>query len=126
LFFSIPLPIFNRNQGDIAHASYAATQAQLNEQAAEQTVLTDVETAYEAVTSQQQILDLYTSGYLQQAQQSRDISRYAYTRGGATLLDLLDAERSYRSTELAYRQALATHMLSMEQLREAVGTRSLP
>ena len=41
-------------------------------------------------------------------------------------LDFLDAERSYRSTQLAYRQALASHMLSLEQLRLAVGTRSLP
>ncbi len=126
LFFSIPLPVFDRNQGEIAKSRYALTQAQLNEQAAEQGVLTDVESAYEAVTTQEQIVNLYTSGYLRQAQDSRDISQYAYTRGAATLLDLLDAERSYRSTQLAYRQALAAHMLSMEQLRSAVGTRNLP
>ena len=46
--------------------------------------------------------------------------------GAATLLDFLDAERSYRATQLAYRQALAAYMLSLEQLRQAVGTRSLP
>jgi cobalt-zinc-cadmium efflux system outer membrane protein len=126
LFFNIPIPVFDRNQGEIAKSNYALTQAQLNVQAAEQGVLTDVETAYESVASQEQILGLYTSGYLKQAQDSRDISQYAYTRGAATLLDLLDAERSYRSTQLAYRQALAVHMLSMEQLRSAVGTRNLP
>ena len=126
LFFSIPIPVFDRNQGEIARTRYALTQAQLNVQAAEQGVLTDVESAYETVTNQEQILDLYTSGYLQQARDSRDISQYAYTRGAATLLDLLDAERSYRSTQLAYRQALAAHMLGMEQLRSAVGTRNLP
>jgi cobalt-zinc-cadmium efflux system outer membrane protein len=42
------------------------------------------------------------------------------------LLDFLDAERSYRLTQLAYRQALAAYMLSLEQLRQAIGTRSLP
>ena len=46
--------------------------------------------------------------------------------GAASLLDFLDAERSYRSTQLAYRQALASYLLGLEQLREAVGTRSLP
>src|SRR5437773_2287681 len=57
---------------------------------------------------------------------SRDISEYAYRRGAASLLDFLDAERSYRATQLAYRQSLATYMLALEQLREAVGTRALP
>jgi cobalt-zinc-cadmium efflux system outer membrane protein len=72
------------------------------------------------------IVGLYRSGYLDQAQQSRDISEYAYRHGAASLLDFLDAERSYRSTQLAYRQALASYLLGLEQLREAVGTRNLP
>ena len=72
------------------------------------------------------MITLYQSGYLKQAQDSRDISEYAYRRGAASLLDSLDAERSYRATQLAYRQLLATYMLALEQLREAVGTRTLP
>ena len=71
-------------------------------------------------------MQLYQSGYLKEAEDSRDISQYAYQRGAASLLDFLDAERSYRATELAYRQALASYMTSLEQLRQAVGTRSLP
>ncbi len=88
--------------------------------------MTDVANAYQAMKVNDQIVQLYTSGYLKQAQDSRDISEYAYKRGAASLLDFLDAERSYRSTQLAYRQALATYMLSIEQLRQAVGTRNLP
>lgn len=126
LFFNIPLPVFNRNQGEIARTRYALTQAQLNESAAEDTVLTDVTNSYEAANTNQEVVKLYISGYLKQAQDSRDISAYAYKGGAATLLDFLDAERSYRSTQLAYRQALAAYMLSLEQLRQAVGTRSLP
>jgi outer membrane protein, heavy metal efflux system len=126
LFFNIPLPVFNRNQGEIARTRYALTQAQLNESAAEDTVLTDVTNSYEAANTNQEVVKLYISGYLKQAQDSRDISAYAYKAGAATLLDFLDAERSYRSTQLAYRQALAAFMLSLEQLRQAVGTRSLP
>jgi cobalt-zinc-cadmium efflux system outer membrane protein len=72
------------------------------------------------------VVQLYRSGYLDVAKQDRDISEYAYQRGAASLLDFLDAERSYRATELAYRQALASWLLSVEQVREAVGTRSLP
>jgi cobalt-zinc-cadmium efflux system outer membrane protein len=126
LFFSVPLPVFDRNQGEIARTGFALTQAELTARATEDTVMTDVTNAYEAANSNQEVVKLYVSGYLKQAQDSRDISQYAYKGGAATLLDFLDAERSYRSTQLAYRQALAAYMLSLEQLREATGTRSLP
>jgi cobalt-zinc-cadmium efflux system outer membrane protein len=126
LFFNVPLPFFNRNQGEIARTKYALTGAELTATAAEDTVMTDVTNAYESASTNQEVVKLYVSGYLKQAQDSRDISQYAYKGGAATLLDFLDAERSYRSTQLAYRQALAAYMLSLEQLRQATGTRSLP
>ena len=88
--------------------------------------MTDVEDAYEGLRTNDQVVQLYRSGYLDEAQQDRDISQYAYQRGAASLLDYLDAERSYRATQLAYRQSLAAYLLALEQLREAVGTRSLP
>lgn len=125
-FLSIPIPIFDRNQGEIARSEFAVSQSQFNEKAAHDTVMTDVTNAYEATETNQEVVELYLSGYLKQAEDSRDISAYAYKGGAATLLDFLDAERSYRATQLAYRQALAAYMISLEQLREAVGTRSLP
>lgn len=126
LFGQIQIPIFDRNQGEIARTSYAITQAQQQEQATANQVLTDVRDAYESVQSNNQVVQLYQSGYLDEAQQDLDISQYAYQRGAASLLDFLDAERSYRATELGYRQALASYLTAIEQLREAVGTRSLP
>jgi len=126
IFANFELPFFNRNQGEIARTGYALNQAQEQEQSASDTVLSDVANAYEAVRSNDEIVQLYTSGYLKQAQDSRDISEYAYKRGAASLLDFLDAERSYRSVQLAYRQALASYMTALEQLKEAVGTRTLP
>jgi cobalt-zinc-cadmium efflux system outer membrane protein len=123
---SVPLPIFNRNQGEIARTRYAITQAQEQEKGTSEQVLTDVHDAYEGLRENDTVVMLYRSGYLDVAQQDRDISEYAYHRGAASLLDFLDAERTYRATQLAYRQALASYLLSLEQLREAVGTRSLP
>jgi cobalt-zinc-cadmium efflux system outer membrane protein len=72
------------------------------------------------------VAQLYKSTYLEVAQKSRDISEYAYRRGAVALLDFLDAERSYRATQLAYRQAVAAYLTAVEQLRQAVGTRDLP
>ena len=126
IFASFALPFFNRNQGEIARTQYALTQSQEQQQSANDQVMSDVENAFAAVKSNDEVVQLYTSGYLKQAQDSRDISEYAYKRGAASLLDFLDAERSYRSTQLAYRQALASYMTSLEQLKEAVGTRNLP
>ena len=126
VYGSIPLPIFNRNQGEIARTRYAITQAQEQEKAANGQVLTDVLDAYEGLRTNDKVVTLYRSGYLDVAQKDRDISEYAYKRGAASLLNFLDAERSYRATQLAYRQALASYLLALEQLREAVGVRSLP
>jgi cobalt-zinc-cadmium efflux system outer membrane protein len=126
LFVSVPLPVFNRNQGEIARTGYAITQSQELSSEQASIALTDVTNSYEGLRTADEVVVLYQSGYLKEAEDSRDISQYAYQRGSASLLDFLDAERSYRATEFAYRQALAGYMTSLEQLRQAVGTRSLP
>ena len=124
--FNIPLAVFDRNQGEIARTRYAITQSQEQLSETAQQVSTDVVDAYENLGTNDQIIQLYRGGYVDQAKQSRDISEYAYRRGAASLLDYLDSERTYRANQLAYRQALASYMLAVEQLRQAVGTRNLP
>ena len=124
--FSIPLAIFDRNQGNIAQTRVAIRQAEEQQKAANGQVLTDVKDAYEGLQEGARIAQLFRSSYLDVAQSSRDISEYAYRRGALALLDFLDAERSYRATQLAYRQVVAAYLTAIEQLRQAVGTRSLP
>ncbi len=123
---SVPLPIFDRNQGNIAQTHYAITQAQQQQLQARGQVMDDVKDAYEGLMESDRIAQYFRSGYLDAAQKSRDISEYSYRRGATTLLDFLDAERTYRATQLAYRQAVAAYLTSLEQLREALGSRSLP
>jgi cobalt-zinc-cadmium efflux system outer membrane protein len=126
VYVSVPLPVFNRNQGNIAQARYAITQTQEQEKATSEQVMTDVHDAYGGLKENDVIIVLYRSGYLNAAVRDRDIEEFAYEHGGASLLDWLNAERTYRVTELAYRQALASYLTALEQLREAVGTRTLP
>ena len=123
---SVPLAIFDRNQGEIARTQYAITQAQQQQAAARGQVLTDVRDAYEAVETSDRLAKFFRGGALDTSQKNREISEYAYRRGAASLLDFLDAERSYRATQLAWRQTIAQFLTALEQLREAVGTRSLP
>lgn len=125
-FFNIDLPIFDRNQGEIARTRYAIIQAEQQAIETAQQVNTDVTDAYGALRSNDEIIQLYRGGYVDQAKQSLEITEYSYHRGSASLLDFLDAERTYRANQLAYRQALASYMTAVEQLRQAVGTRSLP
>ncbi|HXZ10843.1 MAG TPA: TolC family protein [Candidatus Sulfotelmatobacter sp.] len=125
-FGSFQIPIFNRNQGEIARTRFAITQAEELQLAASDQVMSDVSDAYEGVRDNDEVVVLFRSGYLDEARLSRDISEYAYRRGAASLLDFLDAERTFRATQLAYRQQLASYLLAVEQLREAVGTRALP
>jgi len=126
VFFNIQLPIFDRNQGEIARTRYAITQSQQMASEAAEQVMSDVVDAYEALRTNDQIVQLYRGGYVDAAQKSRDISEYAYKKGAASLLDFLDAERTYRANQLAYLQALASYMTALEQTRQAVGTRDLP
>lgn len=123
--FSFEIPIHDRNQGEIARSKVAARQALEGESAARIQVLTDIANAYNSYKTNDKIVSLFESGYLNQATQSREISNYAYQKGAASLLDLLDAERSYRAVQLAYRQALSTYMLSTEQINYVVGKKVL-
>jgi cobalt-zinc-cadmium efflux system outer membrane protein len=123
--FSIPLAIFDRNQGNIAQTRVGIRQAEETQKAASGQVLTDVRDAYEAVQENGRIASVFQDTYLAVAQKSRAISEYAYGRSALALLDFLDAERTYRATQLAYRQAVASYLIALEQLRQAVGTRDL-
>ncbi len=122
---SVPLPIFDRNQGNIAQTRIAINQAKEQQTASNGQVLTDVRDAYVGVESNGRVVQIYRTGVLDEAKQSRDISEYSYRHGATALLDFLVAQRNYDSIELAYRQALAAYLASVEQLRQAVGTRSL-
>lgn len=123
---SFDLPVHDRNQGNIARSQVLVRQATEQELAARYLVVTDVVNAYAGFQTAQKVVALYESGYLNQAQQSLDISRYVYQRGAGNLLDLLDAERTYRDTQLGYRQALAAYMTSIQQLNFAVGKQVVP
>lgn len=125
-FASIPLAIFNRNQGEIARTNSVITQMKEQQAFTNGQVLTDVKDAYEGLKSNDRVVLLYRDKYRDIAKRSRDIADYAYHRGGIPLLAFLDAERSYRVAELGYRQTLAAYLLAVEQLREAVGVRNLP
>jgi cobalt-zinc-cadmium efflux system outer membrane protein len=123
---SFDLPFRDRNQGNIAKAEVAVQQARETEIASRFAAVTDVVNAYATYDTSQKVIGLYKSGYLDQARKSLEISTYVYQHGAGTILDLLDAEQTYRATQLAYRQALAAYMTSVRQINFAVGKQVIP
>jgi cobalt-zinc-cadmium efflux system outer membrane protein len=118
---SIQLPIFNRNQGEIARARSEEVRAGLLEDAVKNQAVVDVETAYAAFVSARERLRMYEGTYLSYAKESLDIEEFSFHKGGASVLDFLDAQRTYRATQLAYRQQLAAYLNALAQLQTAAG-----
>jgi cobalt-zinc-cadmium efflux system outer membrane protein len=123
---SISIPLFNRNQGEVARARSERLRADFLADAAKNQVLQDVETAYVSFESSRERVGLYEQTYLSNSKESLDIEEFSFRRGGASILDFLDAERTYRSTQLAYRQQLAAYLLNLAQLEAVVGTAVTP
>jgi cobalt-zinc-cadmium efflux system outer membrane protein len=126
LGISFPLPVFNRNQGEIARARSEQSRAEFLAEAARNQVIQDVDSAYAAFQSSRERVRWYQQTYLSRAKESRDSAEFAYEKGATSALDLLDAERTYRATELAYRRELAAHETNLALLDAAVGKVVIP
>jgi cobalt-zinc-cadmium efflux system outer membrane protein len=123
---SVSIPLFNRNQGEVARAKSEQLRADFLAQAARNQVLQDVETAYASFESSRERVRLYEQTYLAYAKESLDIEKFSFQNGAASILTFLDAERTYRATQLAYRQQLAAYLTNLAQLEAAVGARLTP
>lgn len=123
---SVPLRIFDRNQGEKARTRHELAASQANEVAARNQVLTDLAQGYEAYRLALSRARLYSQKYVEAARRIRERTEFSYRHGGASLLDYLDALRSYREVELAWRSAYAQVMGSIHQLSFLVGAEVLP
>jgi cobalt-zinc-cadmium efflux system outer membrane protein len=123
---AFPIPLFNRNQGEIARTRSEQRRADLLAQATRNQVLQDVETAFASCRSGLERVRLYEQTYLSRAKDLRDAAEFAFQRGATSLLDFLDAERTYRATQLAYRKELAAYMTNLAQIESAVSAAVTP
>jgi len=119
--FSIPLRIFDRNQGEIARTQSEVGRAAALRDAAATQALAEVDTAYSALRIQRERVGLLRDTYLPKAQRARQTVEFAYRRGGVSLLDFLDAQRTYRETALEHLRALGNYWTAVYQLEAAVG-----
>ena len=118
---SIPLRIFDRNQGEKLRTQLDITRNERLRDAAEAQVFSDVDSAYATVNSTVILLQPYKDRYLQQALRVRDTIAFSYEHGSASLLDFLNAQADYRSVQVNYLNLVASYLNAASQLNLAVG-----
>ena len=118
---SIPLRLFDRNQGEKLRTQLDIDLQQRQEEAARAQVFSDVDSAYETVGSQLRLLRPYKGRYLQLALSVRDTISFSYQHGGASLLDFLQAEADYRGVQLGYLNLVGSYLTAAAQMNQAVG-----
>lgn len=122
---SIPLRIFDRNQGEKLRTQIDIDRDQRLLDATQAQVFSDVDSAYALVNSNLILLRPYKAKYLEQAVRVRETVRFAYEHGGASLLDLLSAENEYRSVQLNYVNLVGSYLTAAAQLNLAVGREAI-
>lgn len=126
LSVSIPLRIFDRNQGEKQRTQLDIDRNQRVVDAVNTQVFSDVDSAYAQVNSNLVLLRPYKAKYLDQAVRIRDTITFSYQHGGASLLDFLNAQSDYRTVQLAYLQLIGAYLTAASQLNLAVGREVIP
>ncbi len=123
---SIPLRIFDRNQGEKKRTELDIDRNEKLTVGARAQVLSDVDSAYATVSSTATLLQPYKDRYLQQASRVRETIAFSYQYGGASLLDFLNAQADYRSVQVSYLNLVAAWLNAANQLNLAVGQEVIP
>jgi len=123
---SLPLRIFDRNQGEKLRTQLDIHRQEELRAATEAAVLSDVDSGYETVRSNLILLRPYKQKYLEQATRVRDTIFFSYQHGGASLLDFMNAQSEYRSVQLSYVNLIGSYLIAAAQLNMAVGREVIP
>ncbi len=118
---TIPLRIFDKNQGEKQRTQIDIDRSRQASEAARAQVFSDVDTAYELVRSNVTLLKPYKEKYNDQALRVRDTVTYSYEHGNSSLMDFLNAQSDYRQVQLAYAQLIGSYLTAVGQLNLAVG-----
>ncbi len=123
---SIPLRIFDRNQGEKQRTQLDIGKNQQTANATNAQVFADVDSAYAQVNSNLILLRPYKVKYLGQAARVRDTITFSWQHGGASLMDFLNAQSDYRNVQVAYAQLIGSYLIAAGQLNLAVGREVIP
>ncbi len=123
---NIPLRVFDHNQGEKKRTLIDIDKSKQASEATRAQVFSDVDSAYAQVESDIALLTPYKAKYKDQATRVRDTVTYSYQHGGASLIDMLNAQSDYRVVQLAYLQLIGSYLNAAGQLNLAVGREVIP
>lgn len=112
-FFSTPIPIFNKNQGEIARAQHEAAQAAAQVRALEARIGTEVSSAWQQYSTSRSMLEDIEQRMLGKARDVRDTTEYSYRRGEASLIEFLDAQRAFNDVMQSYTEVRGSYAKSL-------------
>ncbi len=112
-FVAVPLPVFNRNQGEIVRAERELDQSAARIRALEQSLRTEMTNAYEQYQTSKSLLEGIEENMLEQAREVLKITEYSYRRGEASLLEFLDAQRAFNDAMQSFNEARANYARSL-------------
>ncbi len=118
---SIPLRVFDRNQGEKLRTQLDIGRNEQLQAATQAGVFSDVDSAYWTLIQNVNLLKPYKGTYLPLATAVRDRTTFSFQNGGASLLDFLDAQKSYRDTQLSYLNLIGSYLTAAAQMNMAVG-----
>ena len=125
IFASVPIPMFDRNQGGVERARQENLAVQARLRAAEQGIRVELENAFIAYETARDLLDSFETGLLKKAEQVLETASYAYRRGDASLIELLDGQRAFNETRRSYNDARAAYAHALYTI-DAVTARKVP
>jgi cobalt-zinc-cadmium efflux system outer membrane protein len=123
---NIPLRIFDKNQGEKARTAVEIRRSEHLQEGVLNSVYRDVDSSYAQLESVRSLLRPYRQKYLDESKEIRDLISFSFSQGGASLLEFLDAQKSYRDTQLSYRNLVGSYLSALAQLSLAVGQEVTP
>jgi cobalt-zinc-cadmium efflux system outer membrane protein len=118
---SLPLPLFNRNQGEILRKTAEQKQLELQMEKVKRLIVTEIRQAINNYTTSVRIFQSYQTRKLEMDDLLMRTEK-SFTLGGITVLELLDTQKTYRDFNVKYNQALAQSNLSRELIKLYTGT----
>jgi outer membrane protein, heavy metal efflux system len=121
VFFQAPVPIFNRNQGEVERARQEGRQIEARIKALETDIQTEVRNAWVQYNTSRDLLENIEQNLLAQAKDVRDTMEYSYRRGEASLVEFLDAQRAFNDARQSYNDARVDYARSLYTIDSVSG-----
>lgn len=121
VFLSVPLPVFNRNEGEIERARREQSQIEARIRSLQQEIAAEAENAYEQLSTAKTLLETIETEMLDQSKRVREVIEFSYRRGEATFVELLDAQRTFNETMQAFHEARAEYAKSLFTIDSIAG-----